>query len=118
MDPGEEVHLAAKRELLEETGFTIGKSYDSEIPCRVVYCDPWKSNESEVMIVVEIDGDAVENASPKQTLDQDENIVLEVVSGLGKDTLASVHRLCDEKGYELSSSVNKFLAGLAIGASL
>jgi len=118
VDPGEEVNNAVKRELKEETGFTVTKTYETDIPFRVVYCDPWKSNECEVISVVEIDGELVENSSPKQHLDSDENILLEIIDPLDKDTIKKVYELCETKGYELSSSVSKFLVGLSIGLTL
>lgn len=42
LDPGEQLHQTAERELVEETGFS-GK-IKSVSP--VVYSDPWKSNEN------------------------------------------------------------------------
>jgi len=43
------------RELKEETGY-IGKKVVETGLCPSVFADPWKSNESSKLCIVEIDG--------------------------------------------------------------
>ena len=63
----------ALRELKEETGYT-GVYQEGARQSPVVYGDPWKSNESGKIIVVDVDADSPENQNVKQDLESNENI--------------------------------------------
>ena len=47
----------AKRELLEETGYTAEKVKELNFS-PILFCDPWKSNERSKIVIAYIDGDS------------------------------------------------------------
>lgn len=53
----------ARRELKEETGFTAYELKELDFS-PVLYCDPWKSNETTKYIIAYIDGDKECNKNP------------------------------------------------------
>ncbi|KAH3731943.1 hypothetical protein Pelo_17227 [Pelomyxa schiedti] len=71
VNPGEDLEAAARRELLEETGFH-GGDIVSRSP--VVAYDCGLTSDNSVLYVMKIDGDAPENLVPQQHLDEDEHI--------------------------------------------
>jgi len=77
LDANETPQQAAVRELKEETGFTATRI----LSCSPTsYCDPWKSNETFVAVLVEVDGDDPINQQTTQNLESDENIQVLMVS--------------------------------------
>ena len=90
-----------------------------------VLTDSWKSNEvsysykqTEILAVVEIDGDRVENMDPVQNLDLDEFIKIELLPIVGPNTLDAAVALCSKEGYKMCSSVKRVLVGMKMAASL
>eukprot|EP01112_Ceratiomyxa_fruticulosa_P021696 TRINITY_DN7727_c0_g1_i1.p1 TRINITY_DN7727_c0_g1~~TRINITY_DN7727_c0_g1_i1.p1 ORF type:complete len:224 (-),score=68.86 TRINITY_DN7727_c0_g1_i1:90-686(-) len=71
LDKGESPEIAAKRELIEETGF-IPKEVPYVSP--PVALEPGMSNASTAMVHVEIDGNLQENQNPIAKLDDGEFI--------------------------------------------
>lgn len=101
--------LAAIRELKEETGFTASIEDVKEVG--MISCnDPWKSNESNILIKINIDLTTEENKSPKQLLDPAEFIKVELVPIKGM--LSHLTTLCKEKDYILDSRVYTFALGV------
>jgi len=77
LDENETPQQAAVRELKEETGFTATRV----LSCSPAsYCDPWKSNETFVCVLVEVDGDDPINQQTTQHLESDENIQVLMIS--------------------------------------
>ncbi|VDD89739.1 unnamed protein product [Enterobius vermicularis] len=72
IDPGEEALQAGLRELKEETGYTATKVVS--VSPGIQSLDPGITDDSVVFVTVEIDGDAPENLSPKQSLDEGESL--------------------------------------------
>ncbi|KAK8832804.1 hypothetical protein WA577_004198, partial [Blastocystis sp. JDR] len=72
VDEGEQPSETALRELKEETGYT-GELIEPILPFSY-FCDPWKSNEEQMIFVAEIDMDREENKHPKQCLEDTEII--------------------------------------------
>uniref|UniRef100_A0A8R1HJN9 Nudix hydrolase domain-containing protein n=2 Tax=Caenorhabditis japonica TaxID=281687 RepID=A0A8R1HJN9_CAEJA len=71
IDHGETSQQAAIRELKEETGYTSAKVVNESKLC---FLDPGLTDDSQVMVVVDVDGDAPENINPVQNLDATESI--------------------------------------------
>ena len=65
LDPNETVETAARRELLEETGYTLTGIRDTSFG-QAIFIDPWKSNESDLWYVAEVDMSLEANKHPKQ----------------------------------------------------
>jgi 8-oxo-dGTP pyrophosphatase MutT (NUDIX family) len=59
------VETAARRELLEETGYTLTGIRDTSSG-REIFIDPWKSNESDYWYMAEVDMGLEVNKNPKQ----------------------------------------------------
>ena len=78
VDKGETPEQAALRELTEETGY-VGKCIDLQLPIPY-FCDPWKSNEQQMVYVVEVDMDLEENKHPIQHLDESEDIHTDIIA--------------------------------------
>ena len=67
---------------------------------------PWTTNEASVVFGVEIDGTLECNQEPKQHLDEDEVIEVEVIKGVTlKNLYEKVIELGEKKGYGISSEV-------------
>ena len=43
------------------------------------YSDPWKSNEQQMLYIVEVDMDRKENQCPQQHLEESEDIKTEII---------------------------------------
>ncbi|CAI2353641.1 unnamed protein product [Caenorhabditis sp. 36 PRJEB53466] len=71
IDHGETAQQAAIRELKEETGYTSGKVVNESKLC---FLDPGLTDDSQCLVVVDVDGDAPENRNPVQMLDSTESI--------------------------------------------
>ncbi|KHN80033.1 Putative nudix hydrolase 2 [Toxocara canis] len=92
VDGNESIEAAGLRELKEETGYTATK---------VISCtkgkqglDPGLTDDSIRFLTVEIDGDAPENANPKQKLDDGE--IVEVVLVECNKLFEYVKSICKE----------------------
>ena len=78
IDDGETAEQAARRELLEETGFTAAEdSAGGLIPTTLCWPDPWKSRENYYAAQLVIDGDDPANFLDRttQALEPGEHIV-------------------------------------------
>jgi 8-oxo-dGTP pyrophosphatase MutT (NUDIX family) len=91
IDAGETADAAARRELLEETGFTAAAAgagasehdraagVEQLLPTSICWPDPWKSKENYFACQLIIDGDAAENQAgaraSAQALEEGETIV-------------------------------------------
>ncbi|KAF1752492.1 hypothetical protein GCK72_019047 [Caenorhabditis remanei] len=71
IDAGETAQQAAIRELKEETGYTSGKVV---MESKLCFLDPGLTDDSQCLVVVDVDGDAPENLNPIQVLDSTESI--------------------------------------------
>jgi len=100
LDANETPQQAAVRELKEETGFTASRVLSSS---PTSYCDPWKSNETFVAVLVEVDGDDPVNQQTTQNLETDENIQVLMVSL--ENTI--FHSDDDRQSYERSEEKTK-----------
>lgn len=98
----------ALKELKEETGYIARESDIREIS-PVVYTDPWKSTESVRYVIVDVP-DIEENEHPVQELEDEEIIIVELVSF--DRLLDNILRLVAEKGYGLDSRLYLFAKGI------
>ncbi|CCD74269.1 Putative nudix hydrolase 2 [Caenorhabditis elegans] len=71
IDAGETAQQAAIRELKEETGYVSGKVV---MESKLCFLDPGLTDDSQCLVVVDVDGDAPENQNPVQVLDSTESI--------------------------------------------
>uniref|UniRef100_A0A1I7UBJ5 Nudix hydrolase domain-containing protein n=1 Tax=Caenorhabditis tropicalis TaxID=1561998 RepID=A0A1I7UBJ5_9PELO len=76
IDEGETAVQAGTRELLEETGYTYGKVV---METKICYLDPGLTDDSQCLVVVDVDVDAPENQNPVQQLESDESIEVVLV---------------------------------------
>jgi len=113
----------AIRELKEETGYTPSKileviQVDDFLQVSPTLCiDPWKSNDCELMILVEVDGDDEINKNAKQDLETTENIIVHLID-LSADLWQDIMNLAREKDYVIVSKLYSFITGLALGKKL
>ncbi|TKR80952.1 hypothetical protein L596_014918 [Steinernema carpocapsae] len=111
IDPNETVEESAIRELNEETGFVasrvLGRTRGSQP------LDPGLTDDSVQFVMVEIDGDAPENANPKQKLDEAESIDVILVEC---DKLLSYLREHESK-YQIEAMLYTFAIGHAMSQS-
>ena len=118
VDEGEDVSITILRELKEETGYVSDAEKIYSWSPRVSVTDPWKSLETEMLTVVEIDGTKLENQSPEQSLELEENITVLVIPNLGPNTIHEVVALCQKYNMQLGSNVARFLLGIRFGCLL
>ena len=111
-DEGECAGSCAMRELKEETGYTPSHCIKESLPDIVSYNDPWKSNETENIVIVEIDGEDIKNLQPKQELETDEEISVVVIPNLGPNTLDDAALICNKYNIHMASDVRRFLTGI------
>lgn len=76
IDEGETVEQAAARELWEETGYTLTKIVAVE---KAIQVDPWKSDDTNTVVIGVVDGDAEVNREISLHLDATEKVNLVVV---------------------------------------
>jgi len=113
----------AIRELKEETGYTPTKVLDvfktDQVPqvSPALYIDPWKSNESEVLIIVEVDGDDEVNKNVKQNLENTESIVVHLFD-ISTTLWQDIVKLAKEKDYLIESKLYAFIVGLVLSKQL
>lgn len=113
----------AVRELKEETGYTpskileIVKNEDVLQISPTLCIDPWKSNDCELMIIVEVDGDDEINKDVKQDLETTEHIIVHLVD-LSRSLWQDIMNLAKEKDYVIVSKLYSFITGLALGKRL
>jgi 8-oxo-dGTP pyrophosphatase MutT (NUDIX family) len=62
VDPGEDPSIGAVRELKEETGY-FARLEDVILVTPVMHSDPWKSNETSIIVVVKLDMTLPENSN-------------------------------------------------------
>uniref|UniRef100_A0A7E4VQQ1 Nudix hydrolase domain-containing protein n=1 Tax=Panagrellus redivivus TaxID=6233 RepID=A0A7E4VQQ1_PANRE len=97
----ESVEAAGKRELKEETGYTVTRTL--KVVKRGKYLNPGFTSDSVAFLVCEVDGTALENLNPKQNLDGDENI--EVVLVESTRVLDFLNEAADRGEVEVSVQV-------------
>ena len=105
----------ALRELKEETGYT-GKLRSTTASYLTTYSDPWKSNDDNAIVIVDVDLDDKINEAPKQHLDSCEKIkvILFPIKGLK----AEIVKMVKEKNIKVSSVVWSIVEGLELGQTL
>ena len=113
----------ALRELEEETGYT-GKRPDqkaietqSYMVSPAFFYDPWKSNESSKVVMVDIDGDDERNKNVTQKLEDTESIRVHLLEFNSK-ALDGLLALAKEKNYAISGHVYSFFLGLAMAETI
>jgi len=113
----------AIRELKEETGYTPTKILDvlktENVPqvSPILYIDPWKSNETETLVIVEVDGDDEINKNVKQELENTENIIVHLFD-ISTNLWQDIVNLAKEKGYVIESKLYALVIGLVLGKKL
>jgi ADP-ribose pyrophosphatase len=132
VDEGETVEAAARRELLEETGFTAtadstedsssSSSSRAPIPTTLAWPDPWKSRENYATCQLRIDGGDPLNALDRraQALEPDEHIVpilAPLVDG-GAGLIGELQRASAEHGWLLEARLTGIAQGLALASQL
>jgi 8-oxo-dGTP pyrophosphatase MutT (NUDIX family) len=109
-----DLKAAAIRELKEETGF-VARAEHVKWVGMVSFNDPWKSNESNLLVRIDVDLDTTENKNPVQSLDPGESIKVELIPLEG--ILSYLTDLCKEKNYSLDSRVYTFALGVEMSKS-
>ncbi|KJE97691.1 hypothetical protein CAOG_07796 [Capsaspora owczarzaki ATCC 30864] len=111
IDKGETPSQAALRELKEETGFTgVIREISKDINV-----DPWKSTENFHLVTMDIDSDDPNNATLKQELDEDENLVPIIVPV--KNLLQTIIRYKELHGVAIESKLYGFAKALELASS-
>lgn len=83
IDEGETVEQAAIREVWEETGYTITEIVAVE---KTIQVDPWKSDDTNTVVIGMIDGDAEVNQNITLHLDATEKVNLMVIEWANVDS--------------------------------
>jgi 8-oxo-dGTP pyrophosphatase MutT (NUDIX family) len=110
IDTGESAAQAALRELKEETGYTGTVTGAT----RSMALSPGLSNESVVMVSVQVDMDAAENREPAQELEGSEFItVIRVPLGGLRATLEGL----EGRGYSVFAGLYMMAIGMEFGAA-
>lgn len=103
IDEGETLEEAAARELREETGYIINKILSVQPEIQV---DPWKSDDTNNIVIGLVDGDAEENLVTQNQLDHIEKIEPIIVEwdNLEKqiEELSKEYRIMNSIGYFLT----------------
>lgn len=102
---------SALREFKEETGFKVEENEVAGVG-KVSFNDPWKSNESNILVKVNVDLKKEENLNPVQELDPAEQIKVEFLPVDG--IMEHIEWLCKEKNYGLDSRVYTFALGVEL----
>ncbi|EGT58668.1 CBN-NDX-2 protein [Caenorhabditis brenneri] len=76
VDEKETIEQAALRELHEETGYKANRVVKVSTIC---YLDPSITDDSQKIVIVDVDGDSSENKNPVQKLDPTESIEIVLV---------------------------------------
>lgn len=76
IDENETVEQAAVREVWEETGYTITQIVAVE---KAIQVDPWKSDDTNTVVIGIVDGDAESNKNIELHLDATERVNLMVI---------------------------------------
>lgn len=86
-----------------------------EFPSPIIHSDPWKSNERTKLMLALIDGAA--NEHPEQKLEQEENIVVHLLTIDGTLSL-QLQQLIKDHNYEIEAKLWTFATGLSLGSGL
>eukprot|EP00826_Nyctotherus_ovalis_P022303 TRINITY_DN17338_c0_g1_i1.p1 TRINITY_DN17338_c0_g1~~TRINITY_DN17338_c0_g1_i1.p1 ORF type:complete len:161 (+),score=31.76 TRINITY_DN17338_c0_g1_i1:143-625(+) len=114
VNDGNDIESCALRELKEETGY-VGKIRANQ-EALVGFTDPWKSDDDNAIIYVDIDLDNEANINPLQKLEPEENIkvIMVPIRNLKKE----IEKLVKEKGLKVCNNVWAFAEGLELSQSL
>ena len=104
-----DVVVTARRELLEETGYTAGEQLGSATPA--LHTAPWLTTESCVSVTVSIDLDDPRNKNPQQRLEGPEEIEVALVP---LSQLASRFRAWSVAGLSISQHVWFLAMGMGL----
>ncbi|CAD2212895.1 ADP-ribose pyrophosphatase [Angomonas deanei] len=96
IDAGETPISAAIRELKEETGYVVTTADVLSVSQPLSY-EPGLCNSCCSFVQVKINSDTPENISPKQSLDENENIEVVLFPLGGKDLLVAVNNFVSER---------------------
>ena len=97
-------------ELKEETGYKGELSKMIQASSVYSYTDPWKSNDRDRIYYCEIDLDDIENQSPKQHTEKEEDIKVFLIDE--SNFYEEVLKLKEENNFEIENSVYFFAQGL------
>ena len=107
----EDLFACSVRELKEETGYVGTVTREIDCGSQVVFTDPWKSDDNEVIHFMQVDLDAEVNRQPEQCLDHEENI--SVIKLPLKDFSMAVLKFAQERHCAIDCSVWFFALGLS-----
>jgi len=108
----------AIRELKEETGYTASRIVEVKsvrtcpLVSPILYIDPWKSNENCQLVVLEVDGDDLQNQFTKQSLEDDEMIQVHLLD-LTKNAVKDLEDLAQKNNFLIESRAYMFLWGIS-----
>lgn len=110
VDSKEDELKAIKREIEEETGFTVDSKIPNILDNIESYIDAYKSNEREKIYLCKINHDDI-TILPKQKLDDTEDIKVHLIK-IDDNLSKSILELKDKHNYCISNNVTMFLHGI------
>eukprot|EP01017_Pseudomicrothorax_dubius_P005996 TRINITY_DN11643_c0_g1_i2.p1 TRINITY_DN11643_c0_g1~~TRINITY_DN11643_c0_g1_i2.p1 ORF type:complete len:210 (+),score=56.19 TRINITY_DN11643_c0_g1_i2:200-829(+) len=120
IEDGETLLDCCRREVKEETGYTIDRLIGmpgDERSAPVVHISPWISKQTSVVYLAIIDGDAEENQNLKQSLDPAEVINLHTVE-IDETLPSTVKALADKLNLAIEEKVWSFAVGFGLTKSI
>ena len=113
MNDGNNIESCTLKELKEETGY-VGKVRANQ-EAFVGFTDPWKSDDDNAIIYVDINLDDEANANPKQELVTGENI--KVVMVPLNNLKEGIQKLVKDKELKVCTNLWAFAEGLELSKS-